>query len=144
MRAPPPFFYKETNHPPTDEWVEEYLRQIRILAEPRSKRDYIYLLLHMIPPGCLVTYKALAVLANTSPRAIGSLMRSNKLLVVVPCHRVIKSDGSMGGFSRGLEVKRKLLAVEGVTSTKYSKCIIRSDEEYWSLLESTGQEVDYE
>ncbi|MFF1721535.1 methylated-DNA--[protein]-cysteine S-methyltransferase [Streptomyces sviceus] len=47
-------------------------------------------------------------------QAVGMAMGSNPLPVVVPCHRVVESDGGIGGFGGGLETKRKLLALEGV------------------------------
>ncbi|MCK1796455.1 methylated-DNA--[protein]-cysteine S-methyltransferase [Streptomyces sp. XM4193] len=47
-------------------------------------------------------------------RAVGVAMGANPLPVVVPCHRVVESDGGIGGFSGGLETKRSLLALEGV------------------------------
>jgi len=51
------------------------------------------------------------------PRAIGGIMGSNPIAIVVPCHRVIASGGGLGGFARGfaggLEIKRRLLALEG-------------------------------
>jgi methylated-DNA-[protein]-cysteine S-methyltransferase len=47
-------------------------------------------------------------------QAVGVAMGSNPLPVVVPCHRVVESDGGIGGFGGGLETKRKLLALEGV------------------------------
>jgi methylated-DNA-[protein]-cysteine S-methyltransferase len=51
---------------------------------------------------------------HEAPRAVGGFMGSNPIAVVVPCHRVIASDGGLGGFGGGLEVKRRLLALEGV------------------------------
>ncbi|MFK4104854.1 methylated-DNA--[protein]-cysteine S-methyltransferase [Streptomyces sp. NPDC019531] len=47
-------------------------------------------------------------------QAVGVAMGSNPLPIVVPCHRVVESDGGIGGFGGGLETKRKLLALEGV------------------------------
>ncbi|MEU0941809.1 methylated-DNA--[protein]-cysteine S-methyltransferase [Streptomyces canus] len=47
-------------------------------------------------------------------QAVGMAMGSNPLPVVVPCHRVVESDGGIGGFGGGLETKRMLLALEGV------------------------------
>lgn len=47
------------------------------------------------------------------PRAIGGIMGSNPIPVVVPCHRVIATGGGLGGFGGGLERKRQLLALEG-------------------------------
>ncbi|GAB6945051.1 methylated-DNA--[protein]-cysteine S-methyltransferase [Vulcanisaeta sp. JCM 14467] len=68
-----------------------------------------------IPRGRVATYAQLARLLNTSPRAVGKLASANRLPVVVPCHRVIKSDGSLGGYSSGdVEVKMRLLEMEGV------------------------------
>ena len=51
---------------------------------------------------------------NTSPRYVGNVCGQNKLLLVIPCHRVVKSDGSLGGFSGlgGLKLKKILLNLE--------------------------------
>ena len=68
-----------------------------------------------IPRGKVATYAQLARLLNTSPRAVGKLASANRLPVIVPCHRIIKSDGSLGGYSSGdVEVKMRLLEMEGV------------------------------
>ncbi|MFC1900440.1 methylated-DNA--[protein]-cysteine S-methyltransferase [Chloroflexota bacterium] len=48
-------------------------------------------------------------------RAAGQALGKNPLSVIVPCHRVVASDGSLGGFTGGLEVKRRLLALEGIS-----------------------------
>jgi len=50
-------------------------------------------------------------------RAVGSACATNPLAVVVPCHRVLRSDGSLGGYLGGLEVKRALLELEGARPT---------------------------
>lgn len=47
-------------------------------------------------------------------RAVGNAMGKNPVLLLVPCHRIIKSDGSLGGFSVGLDLKKRLLNLEGV------------------------------
>jgi methylated-DNA-[protein]-cysteine S-methyltransferase len=47
-------------------------------------------------------------------RAVGAACGANNIPVIVPCHRVVASDGTLGGFSGGLPLKRKLLALEGV------------------------------
>jgi len=67
--------------------------------------------------GSLVSYGALAALAGSprAARAVGNAMRKNPLPIVVPCHRVVHSDGSLGGYMGGLDLKRKLLALEGIT-----------------------------
>ena len=50
-------------------------------------------------------------------RAVGQALGRNPLPVVIPCHRVLASDGSLGGFSGGLSVKRRLLELEGIAVT---------------------------
>ncbi|MGW1377378.1 methylated-DNA--[protein]-cysteine S-methyltransferase [Streptomyces sp. NPDC002446] len=69
-----------------------------------------------VPYGTVVGYQDLAdrVGEPGAARAVGSAMGSNPLPVVVPCHRVVASDGGIGGFGGGLETKRLLLALEGV------------------------------
>ncbi|EQB63447.1 MAG: hypothetical protein RBG1_1C00001G1026 [candidate division Zixibacteria bacterium RBG-1] len=67
-----------------------------------------------IPYGQTRNYKWLAEkIKIKSPRAVGQACGSNPLPIVVPCHRVIASDGSLGGFGGGLGLKAKLLNLEG-------------------------------
>lgn len=70
-----------------------------------------------IPPGETLSYAQLATIAGSpgAARAVGNVMRSNKLPLVVPCHRVVGSGGSLGGYSghQGLKTKRMLLEREG-------------------------------
>lgn len=69
-----------------------------------------------VPYGTVVGYGDLAgrVGQPGGAQAVGAAMGANPLPVVVPCHRVLESDGGIGGFGGGLETKRKLLALEGV------------------------------
>jgi methylated-DNA-[protein]-cysteine S-methyltransferase len=69
-----------------------------------------------VPYGAVVGYGDLAgrVGQPGAAQAVGTAMGSNPLPVVVPCHRVVESDGGIGGFGGGLETKRKLLTLEGV------------------------------
>ncbi|MCX5201932.1 methylated-DNA--[protein]-cysteine S-methyltransferase [Streptomyces sp. NBC_00237] len=69
-----------------------------------------------VPYGTVVGYGDLAgrVGQPGAAQAVGAAMGSNPLPVVVPCHRVVESDGGLGGFGGGLETKRVLLALEGV------------------------------
>ncbi len=46
-------------------------------------------------------------------RAVGNALGRNPVAIVVPCHRVIRSDGSLGGYTGGIEFKRHLLSIEG-------------------------------
>lgn len=47
-------------------------------------------------------------------RAVGQAVKRNPIPIIIPCHRVIREDGSLGGFSLGIEIKKRLLAIEGV------------------------------
>ncbi|WP_432166795.1 methylated-DNA--[protein]-cysteine S-methyltransferase [Streptomyces sp. bgisy031] len=69
-----------------------------------------------VPFGTVVGYGDLAgrVGQPQAAQAVGVAMGANPLPVVVPCHRVVESDGGIGGFGGGLETKRQLLALEGV------------------------------
>jgi len=71
-------------------------------------------LLLLIPVGRVTSYSSLAALMGTSPRAVGKLLSENDELVKYPCHRVVRSDGSLGGYALGTSFKRKLLKLEGV------------------------------
>ncbi len=68
-----------------------------------------------IPYGRTSTYRELAVAAGSPNafRAAGSALGANPIPIVVPCHRVLASGGGLGGYTGGLERKRRLLAVEG-------------------------------
>lgn len=59
-------------------------------------RRLIWLL--SIPRGFVTTYKALGEVLDMSPRAVGVLLRNNPLYVILPCHRVVKSDLSLGAI----------------------------------------------
>ncbi|MFI0978921.1 methylated-DNA--[protein]-cysteine S-methyltransferase [Streptomyces sp. NPDC021093] len=69
-----------------------------------------------VPYGAVVGYGDLAARVGQpgAAQAVGAAMGANPLPVVVPCHRVVESDGGLGGFGGGLETKRVLLALEGV------------------------------
>lgn len=69
-----------------------------------------------VPYGRVVGYGDLArrVGVPQAAQAVGTAMAANPLPVVVPCHRVVESDGGIGGFGGGLETKRTLLGLEGV------------------------------
>lgn len=83
-----------------------------------TQRHVLQALYDQVPYGASVTYGELATLSGTGvpARGIGSIMGSNPIPIVVPCHRVLAHDG-LGGYSggagNGLEVKRWLLTLEG-------------------------------
>lgn len=70
--------------------------------------------LRRIPHGQTSTYRAVAMAIGQqrAARAVGAACGANPLPVIVPCHRVVASNGGWGGFSGGLRWKMKLLAVE--------------------------------
>jgi methylated-DNA-[protein]-cysteine S-methyltransferase len=71
-----------------------------------------------IPFGETTSYKGIAGRAGNERafRAAGTALGSNPLPIVVPCHRVLHAGGGLGGYTGGLEIKRKLLTIEGVLS----------------------------
>jgi methylated-DNA-[protein]-cysteine S-methyltransferase len=68
--------------------------------------------LREIPFNQTRSYGQLATMLGTSPRAMGGANGSNRICLIVPCHRVIGSDGSLTGFAYGTEIKRRLLEHE--------------------------------
>lgn len=74
--------------------------------------------LREIPFGTTRSYgdQARAMNAPRAFRAVGSANGANPVPIVVPCHRVVAADGSLGGYSAGLSIKRALLALEGVSA----------------------------
>lgn len=79
-----------------------------------EKRVYRKLL--RVPKGKVTTYGELAKAAGIAngQRAIGRIMNKNPFPVIIPCHRVVKSDGKIGGYFYGEDVKSKMLSTEGV------------------------------
>ncbi len=79
-------------------------------------RAKILALVAKIPPGRLMTYASLAKAAGM-PKAIrymGTILGSNELLVTIPCHRVVRSDGTLGGYAGGIKKKIGLLRAENI------------------------------
>ena len=69
-----------------------------------------------IKVGKTKSYGEIAKKYNLSPRHVGKICGQNKFVLIVPCHRVIRSDGSLGGYSAkgGVKKKKKLLKKEGI------------------------------
>ena len=76
----------------------------------------VYKKLLEVPKGKVTTYAQLAnaVGLKNGQRAIGRIMNKNPFPVIVPCHRVILSNGKIGGFAWGTKVKTKMLSKEGI------------------------------
>lgn len=79
----------------------------------------VWKVLATIPPGYVISYGELARRAGqpTAARAVAQACGANPVPVLIPCHRVIRSSGELGGFGAGIERKIALLAREGVTFT---------------------------
>ncbi|MCX8015321.1 MAG: MGMT family protein [candidate division WOR-3 bacterium] len=69
-----------------------------------------------IPFGKTMTYSEVARKVDNPKayRAVGQALKANPLPIIIPCHRVIRKNGSLGGFSAGLKWKKRLLELEGV------------------------------
>ena len=85
-----------------------------ILLEGSNLQVKIWKELIKIPYGKTKSYGEIAKIVKTSPRYVGNVCGQNKHFLAVPCHRVIRTDGSLGGFSSsgGLSLKKRLLNME--------------------------------
>jgi len=112
------------------------------LALPRGTQGLILLATLAIPRGRVASYSQLASLLRTHPRVVGKALARNKIPVIIPCHRVVKSDCGLGGYTCGVNVKKKLLELEGVpvrdsrVDRKYLVSIDELRERFLRLLES--------
>jgi methylated-DNA-[protein]-cysteine S-methyltransferase len=90
-----------------------------IVTKSVLKNEDVYDLLRKIPAGKVTTYGALAkALGNPSAsRIIGRILGQNPNPIKVPCHRVVMSDGKLGGYAYGTAKKRELLEKEGLYFT---------------------------
>ncbi len=72
----------------------------------------VYAAVSRIPYGETRTYREIALAADTHPRVVGNAMARNPTALIVPCHRVTASDGTLGGFTPDLQIKKDLLKLE--------------------------------
>ena len=109
------------------EWVDSYLAGRNpeplpyVFPDASVFRDAVWHRLEQIPYGQVVTYGEIASELSeawgrpVSARAVGGAVGTNPLSMVVPCHRVVGSGGRLTGYAGGLDRKRALLEIEGVT-----------------------------
>jgi len=78
-----------------------------------------------IPKGKVSTYRRIAEKSGASKgaRAVGNALAMNPYPLIIPCHRVIRSDGSLGGFGGGLKMKKELLLMEGISFDSKGKVL---------------------
>ena len=83
----------------------------------RRFQNRVWIYLQRIPYGRTTTYGDIAKKLRTSPRAVGGALGKNNLMMTVPCHRVVGSNGKLTGFTSvgGLSTKRNLLKIEQKT-----------------------------
>ena len=90
--------------------------KIPYIVEGNKTQKKIWNQLKKIEKGKTKSYGEIARKNKLSPRHVGKICGQNKLLLLIPCHRVIRTDGSMGGFSSagGIKLKKKLLDFEKI------------------------------
>jgi methylated-DNA-[protein]-cysteine S-methyltransferase len=93
---------------------EEFSLDIFDFSQISEFRKNVYLTLFKTKRGETLSYGELALISGypKAARAVGTAMKNNPFPFVIPCHRVIKSDGSLGGFFGAEEMKRKLIQLE--------------------------------
>jgi len=95
-----------------------------------SFRQKVFAIVARIPRGKVSTYKEVARAAGRprAVRAVGNILRTNRLLKKIPCYRVIKSDGRIGGYVLGIKEKARRLRADGISirGDKIEKRFIRT------------------
>jgi O-6-methylguanine DNA methyltransferase len=98
------------------EYLEGRRREFDLPLDPRGTefQRAVWKALGGIPYGETRTYGEIALAVGTprSVRAVGAACGANPIAIVVPCHRVVAKGGGLGGYSGGLELKRRLLDLE--------------------------------
>ena len=88
----------------------------------KSFNERCYAVLVKVPKGKVTTYKEIAKKLNSKAyRAVGNAMNKNPYAPKVPCHRVVNSNGNIGGFASGVKNKIEMLRKEGVEVNKKNK-----------------------
>lgn len=92
------------------------------MKSKKSFNEKCYSILVKVPKGKVTTYKEIARKLNSKAyRAVGNAMNKNPYAPKVPCHRVVKSNGEVGGFAFGVNKKIEMLKKEGVYIDKNNK-----------------------
>lgn len=88
---------------------------ISFSCTPFSER--VFRALSSVPYGSIITYKSLAASCGSpnACRAVGNALHNNPVFIVIPCHRVVSSDGKRGGFAYGASLKKFLLDLESAS-----------------------------
>lgn len=121
-----------TQQPQFDAWMLALQQQLRgrpgtkIPLDPKGTafQQRVWRYLQQIPAGQTRSYAELAQALDQprAARAVASACARNRIAVLIPCHRVIRGDGGMGGYRWGLERKQRLLSAEQSASGSISDC----------------------
>jgi methylated-DNA-[protein]-cysteine S-methyltransferase len=103
-----------------DEYFDGRRREFEIPVDLRLVGGFHRTVLDRLPSvafGTVASYAAVAALAGSgrAVRAVGTACATNPVPIVVPCHRVVRSDGALGGYLGGVDAKRTLLELEGAS-----------------------------
>ena len=98
--------------------------------------ELVYRLVSSIPEGKISTYKDIAVAVGMpkASRLIGKILNRNPNPIVVPCHRVVRSNGSIGGYRFGTKMKVELLKKEGIVIDEYNMKIVDFNKVRFNLI----------
>ena len=113
-------------------WLDRYfggkrpaISELRLAPEGSGFRMSVWSILCEIPLGEIITYgdiaKKIALKtrkSNMSAQAVGGAVGHNPISIIIPCHRVVGSNGSLTGYAGGIDKKIKLLELEGVDMSK--------------------------
>ncbi len=109
-------------------WLDKYFNKekpniddLKLKLEGTPFQIKVWAALKKVPYGQTVTYGFVAQKINskTSARAVGGTIGHNPIPIVIPCHRVVGTNNNLTGFTGGIDVKIKLLKLEGLDITKY-------------------------
>lgn len=116
------------------DWLDRYFAgkhpspsELPLAPVGNEFRQIVWKLLCKIPYGEVTTYKeiagkvaAMSGLQTMSAQAIGGAVGHNPISIIIPCHRVVGTNGSLTGYAAGIPVKQKLLTLEGVDISRFS------------------------
>ena len=116
----------------TIQWLDDYFAGKRPCNVPRldpqgtAFQQRVWQALLTIPYGKTVSYGEIARMVGCkSAQAVGQAVGANPIALIIPCHRVIAAHGKIGGYEYGIEIKKKLLELEGnptKTSVMRTRC----------------------
>ncbi len=113
----------------TKKWLDRYFKaekpsisELKLAPIGSEFRQKVFKILCEIPYGKTTTYKDIAVRINkNSAQAVGNAVAHNPISIIIPCHRVIGTNGSLTGYAGGIDNKIKLLELENVDVNKFTK-----------------------